>query len=100
MGVLMFLHIGGDYIVSIKDIIAIVDMEKSTISQDTRNFLKISDEEGFIIDVIENEMPKSFIITQEKHKSKIFLSPISTTTLYKRYELLANSMKEKRMEEK
>lgn len=100
MGDLMFLHIGGDYIVSIKDIIAIVDMEKSTISQDTRNFLKISDEEGFIIDVIENEMPKSFIITQEKHKSKIFLSPISTTTLYKRYELLANSMKEKRMEEK
>jgi regulator of extracellular matrix RemA (YlzA/DUF370 family) len=100
MGDLMFLHIGGDYIVSIKDIIAIVDMEKSTISQDTRNFLKISDEEGFIIDVIENEMPKSFIITQEKHKSKIFLSPISTTTLYKRYELLTNSMKEKRMEEK
>ncbi|NLN64610.1 MAG: DUF370 domain-containing protein [Clostridiaceae bacterium] len=96
----MFLHLGGDYIVSIKDIIAIVDMEKSTISQDTRNFLKISDEEGFIIDVIENEMPKSFIITQEKHKSKIFLSPISTTTLYKRYELLTNSMKEKRMEEK
>jgi len=88
MGDHMFLHIGGDYIVSMKDIVAIVDMEKSTISQDTRNFLKISDEEGFIINVVENEMPKSFIITQEKHKSIIYLSPISTTTLYKRYEIM------------
>lgn len=84
----MFLHIGGDYIVSINDIVAIVDMEKSTISQDTRNFLKISDEEGFIINVVNDELPKSFIITQEKHKSKVYLSPISTNTLFKRYELM------------
>ncbi len=81
----MFLHIGGDYIVSIKDIVAIIDMEKSTISQDTRSFLKISEEEGFIISVENEEIPKSFIITQEKHKSRIYLSTISTNTLYKRY---------------
>lgn len=93
----MFLHIGGDYVVSMKDVVAIVDMEKSTISQDTRNFLKISDEEGFIINVVEDEMPKSFIITQEKHQSKIYLSPISTSTLYKRYELMER--KQKKQEE-
>ncbi|MBP7176367.1 MAG: DUF370 domain-containing protein [Thermoclostridium sp.] len=93
----MYLHIGGDYIVSIKDIIAIVDMEKSTISQDTRSFLKISEEEGFIITIVEDEMPKSFIITQEKHRSKIYLSPISTTTLYKRYELMENKKNDKRL---
>lgn len=97
MGDYMFLHIGGDYIVSMKDIVAIVDMEKSTISQDTRNFLKISDEEGFIINVVEDEMPKSFIITQEKHKSKIYLSPISTTTLYKRYELMESAHRDRSM---
>ncbi len=97
MGDCMFLHIGGDYIVSMKDIVAIVDMEKSTISQDTRNFLKISDEEGFIVNVVENEMPKSFIITQEKHKSKVYLSPISTTTLYKRYELMEDKNTETKL---
>lgn len=86
----MFLHIGGEYIVSLKDIIAIIDMEKSTISQDTRNFLKISDEEGFIINVVKEEIPKSFIIAQEKHKSKVYLSPISTNTLLKRYEIIEN----------
>jgi regulator of extracellular matrix RemA (YlzA/DUF370 family) len=97
MGDRMFLHIGGDYIVSMKDIVAIVDMEKSTISQDTRNFLKISDEEGFIVNVVENEMPKSFVITQEKHKSKIYLSPISTTTLYKRYETMEDKNAETKL---
>lgn len=84
----MYLHIGGDFIISVKDVIAIIDMEKSTISQDTRNFLKISDEEGFIINVVKDEMPKSFIIVQEKNKSRVYLSPISVGTLYKRLLLL------------
>lgn len=84
----MFLHIGGEFIVFIKDIIAIVDMEKSTISQDTRNFLKTAEEEGFIVNVVENELPKSFVITQSRHKSNIYLSPISTSTLLKRYTKL------------
>ena len=83
----MFLHIGGEYVVFEEDIIAIIDMEKSTISQDTRNFLKISDEEGFIINVAINEMPKTFVIVQEKNKSKVYLSPISTNTLQKRHIL-------------
>ena len=45
----MFLHVGGDYIVFAKDIIAIMDIEKTTVSNDTRNFLKVSEEEGFIV---------------------------------------------------
>ena len=81
----MYLHIGGDFVVSIDEIIAILDMERSTISQDTRVFLKVSEEEGFIVNVVENEMPKSFIIVQEKNMSRVYLSPISTSTLLKRY---------------
>lgn len=84
----MYLHIGGDFVVSIDEIIAILDMERSTISQDTRVFLKVSEEEGFIVNVIENEMPKSFIIVQEKNMSRVYLSPISTSTLLKRYNKL------------
>ncbi|AGI38125.1 hypothetical protein Clst_0004 [Thermoclostridium stercorarium subsp. stercorarium DSM 8532] len=68
-----------------KDIVAIIDMERSTVSQDTRNFLKTSEEEGFIVNVDENELPKSIIITQGKYSNKVYLSPISTTTLYKRF---------------
>ena len=87
-GDIMFLHVGGDYIISAKDIIAIMDIERTTVSNDTRNFLKIAEEEGFTITLAIDEMPKSFIVAQDKHKSKIILSPISTNTLLKRYKIL------------
>lgn len=79
----MFLHIGGDVVIPIKNIIAIFDIESTTISKDTKEFLTIAEEEGFI-ESISHDLPKSFIITETDKKSKIYLSPISSVTLQKR----------------
>lgn len=79
----MFLHIGGDVVIPERNIIAILDIESTTISKDTKEFLKVADEEGFI-EAISNDIPKSYIITETDKKSKIFLSPISSVTLQKR----------------
>jgi ribosomal protein S8 len=79
----MFLHIGADVVVPVKNIIAIFDIDNTTISKDTREFLKVAEEEGFI-ESISTDLPKSFIITEVDKKSKIYLSPISSTTLQKR----------------
>lgn len=79
----MFLHIGGDIVVPIKNVIAIMDLESTTLSKDTRDFLSIAEEEGFI-ESISDDIPKSFIITEIDKKSKIYLSPISSITLQKR----------------
>jgi extracellular matrix regulatory protein B len=79
----MFLHIGGDVVVPIKNVIAIFDMETTTLSKDTKEFLRVAEEEGFISS-ISNDIPKSFIITEADKKSKIYLSPISSVTLQKR----------------
>lgn len=79
----MFLHIGGDVVIPIKNIIAILDIDTTTISKDTKEFLRIAEEEGFI-ESISNDLPKSFVITETDKKSKIFLSPISSVTLQKR----------------
>ena len=43
----MYLHLGQDVSVSSKDIIAILDLENTTISKITREFLKTAEEEGF-----------------------------------------------------
>lgn len=91
----MFLHIGGDYVVSIRNIIAIMDLETTTISKDTKEFLKIAEEEGFVKS-ISDEIPKSFIITEVDKKSKIFLSPISSVTLQKRASFLEDNFKKMR----
>ena len=79
----MFLHIGGDFVIPVKNIIAIFDIDTTTISKDTREFLRVAEEEGFI-EAISDDLPKSFIITEVKRKSKIYLSPISSVTLQKR----------------
>lgn len=79
----MFLHIGGDVVIPVRNIIAILDIETTTISKDTREFLRIAEEEGFI-ETISQELPKSYIITENEKKSRIYLSPISSVTLQKR----------------
>lgn len=79
----MFLHIGGDVVIPIKNVIAILDIETTTISKDTKEFLTIAEEEGFI-ESISDDLPKTFIITESDKKSKIYLSPISSITLQKR----------------
>lgn len=84
----MFLHLGGEEIVHINDIVAIMDIEKTTISSITREFLKMSEEEGFIKTIVEEEIPKSFVIAYKNHMQVIYLSPLSVTTLYRRYNKL------------
>lgn len=79
----MFLHIGGDVVIPMKNVIAIMDMETTTLSRDTKDFLKVAEEEGFI-EAISKDLPKTFIITERDKKSKIYLSPISSVTLQKR----------------
>lgn len=85
----MFLHLGGDVVIPIKNIIAILDIETTTISKDTKEFLKIAEEEGFI-ESITNDLPKSFVIAEFDKKSKIFLSPISSVTLQKRSSFVSD----------
>ena len=79
----MFLHIGGDVVIPMKNVIAILDMETTTLSKDTKEFLRVAEEEGFI-NAISADLPKTFIITEMDKKSKIYLSPISSVTLQKR----------------
>ena len=86
-GCIMFLHIGADVVIPLSSIIAIFDMEKTTISKDTKYFLRTAEEEGFV-ESISDDIPKSYIVTETDKKSRIYLSPISSTTLLKRSRTL------------
>lgn len=82
----MFLHLGENVVVPIKDVIGIFDIETSMYSSDTSQFLRLAEEDGFV-ERITKEKPKSFVIAEVNKKSKIYLSPISSVTLSKRTEL-------------
>lgn len=79
----MFIHLGENIVIPLKDIIAIMDIDSTNMSGDTRQFLKTASEEGFI-KKITKETPKSFILAEVDKKTVIYLSPISSITLCKR----------------
>ena len=79
----MFLHLGSDVVVNMADVIAILDLDVTSTSKITREFLAVAEDEGFVVNVSE-DLPKSFVITEIDKKSRVFVSPISTATLIKR----------------
>jgi hypothetical protein len=82
----VFLHLGENVVVPIKDIIGIFDIQNTMYSSDTIQFLRLAEEDGFV-ERITDERPKSFIIAEVDNMSKIYLSPISSTTLTKRTDM-------------
>ena len=85
----MYIHLGQDTVVKEKDIIGIFDLESTTISKKTREFLNMAEKRKRVINV-SYELPKSFIICKENNKceEKVYISQISTTTLQKRAGVL------------
>jgi extracellular matrix regulatory protein B len=85
----MFIHLGGDIVISINDVISIMDVESSNLSNTTKEFLSIAEDEGLIRKISEDD-PKSFILTEKDNKTIIYLSPISSVTLLKRASFIEN----------
>ncbi len=79
----MILHIGEEKVVFVNNIIAVMDIEKTTTSNNTREFLKRCEEKG-MVETIGSDIPKSFIVTMRNGKQTVYLSPISSATLNKR----------------
>lgn len=78
----MFLHVGEDIVISKKDIIGIFDKESCLNSHSSREYLEIAEGERLIKLIGSKDKVKSFIITSKY----IYLSPISSVTLQKRYQ--------------
>lgn len=75
----MYVHLGNNYIISARDIIAIVNIEPP-ISEDLEDIMEIAINEKKMVYVAEGEKKKSMIICDDN----VYISPISSTTLYRR----------------
>ncbi len=81
----MYLHLGKDVAVNTANIIAILDMDSTTISKSTRTFLKVVEEEGFVRNVSE-DLPKTFVLCEVNGQSVVYITNISSKTLMGRVE--------------
>jgi len=90
----MYLHLGQSVVVPESSIIGVFDLDNTTGSHITRNFLEGAERAGRVLSVSE-ELPKSFIVCDGtdgaeglETKTVVYLSQLTSLTLMKRSEAL------------
>ncbi len=78
----MYLSIGNDMAVRDKSIIGIFDLDNTSTSKRTREFLERSEKDGEVVPC--DDLPKAFILTSEYGFSRVRLTELSAQTLEKR----------------
>ena len=79
----MYVNIGFDMAVRDSSIIGIFDLDNTTCSNHTRQFLHEAEENGQVITVTD-DIPKSFLVTAEYGMDKVYLCQFNAATLEKR----------------
>ena len=80
----MYLHLGQNVVVRQKDMIGIFDLDTSTVSKITREYLSRAEKAGNVVNV-SLELPKSFVVCKDKKgKRLVYISQLSSATLFKR----------------
>ena len=78
----MYLSIGNDMAIRDTSIIGIFDLDNTSTSKRTREFLERSEQNGEVVPC--DDLPKAFILTSEYGFSRVRLTELSATTLEKR----------------
>ena len=78
----MYIPIGSDMAVRDKTIIGIFDLDNTSTSKRTREFLDKAERNGEVVPC--DDLPKSFILTSEYPMNRVYESTLSSYTLEKR----------------
>ena len=78
----MYLSIGNDRAVRDSSIIGIFDLDNTSTSRRTREFLEKNEREGQVVPC--DDLPKSFVVTAEYGLDRVYLTPFMSSTLEKR----------------
>jgi len=81
----MYLHLGHSTVITYDEIIGIFDLDATTVSKATRDYLSSAEKRGGVVNVSAYDLPKSFIVCNAGGgNKKVYISPISSSTLLKR----------------
>ena len=86
----MYLHVGNNRNIRIKSVVGIFDMDNTTVSNITRKYLNLK-QKSMLVESVAEEIPKSFILYEDKGEYRVFFSPLSVSALKGRlYEYSGN----------
>lgn len=78
----MYLSIGQDMAVRESSIVGIFDLDNTSTSIRTREFLSQAEKDGLVVPC--DDLPKSFVVTSEYGFLRIYLTAYNASTLEKR----------------
>ncbi|MGM9521032.1 MAG: extracellular matrix regulator RemB [Oscillospiraceae bacterium] len=81
----MYLHIGQDTVLNDNDIIGIFDLDNTTSSKVSREFLNSAEKNGEVT-IVGDDIPKSFVLCEGEGAQSVYLSQLGTATLKLRSE--------------
>jgi hypothetical protein len=80
----MYIHLGMGVMVPKADIVAVFDLDNSSQSYLTRDYLKLAEKRGQVTTAAE-DLPKSFVVCAAPGgRQQVYLSQLSSATLLKR----------------
>ena len=80
--IIMYLSIGNDMAVRDRSIIGIFDLDNTSTSKRTREFLEEAEKNGEVVPC--DDLPKSFVLTSEYGFTRVRLTALNAATLEKR----------------
>lgn len=84
----MYLHLGNEVSIKTRELIGIFDMDTTTVSKDTQNFLRRCEDSDMVTNV-SSDLPKSFVLCRYNGEVQVYISAISSVTLKKRLNYLS-----------
>lgn len=81
----MYLYLGQSTVVPEDSVLGIFDLDVTSQSKITMNFLRQAEADGKLSSVNE-ELPKSFTVCESKGNTAVYLSQMNTATLLRRSE--------------
>ena len=84
----MYLHLGNDVVVRKSEVLGIFDLDNTSQSVITRNYLSTAEKSGSLVNAAGLELPKSFVVCVHDGKQTVYLSQLNSSTLLKRSDSL------------
>lgn len=79
----MYLHLGQETMIYERSIIGIFDLDNTTVSKKTREYLNKAEKDGKVV-TVSYDLPKSFVVCSDGESETVYLSQLATATLKKR----------------
>ena len=79
----MYVDIGMDLAVRQSQVLGVFDLDNTSWSKRTREFLERAQNDGNLIEATD-ELPKSFVLTQEYGQTRVYLTKYNASVLARR----------------